>query len=164
MKNIKIQSDWDKIQRQKTGLELKETISFQDKTGRWHNNIPTYKEHIVNKIRDWCNESGNEIAKKARDGGWFSITNTIGYNNYTIPDRPNKSLVGYLNYALQKQYCLLYDIIHAESHDDFGIGAWCRSHEFRDQCFKMGIVTVIYKNEHLDLIKSQSLPNIVNET
>ncbi|MHA2182623.1 MAG: hypothetical protein ACXAAH_14475, partial [Promethearchaeota archaeon] len=100
---MKNQDTFEKEQKQKVRRDLLKQISVQESTGLWSNNIPVYKEHIVNRIKNWLNNDGNEIARQARREGWLSVTKNIGYENFTIPDKPTESLVGYLNLVLMKQ-------------------------------------------------------------
>lgn len=90
--------------------ELLKKISVKDVSGQWHNNIPTYREHIVNRIKDWLNAEGNKIAIEARQQGWLSLTGKVSYENYIIPCKDCESLVGYLHFVLKKQYFLFYGI------------------------------------------------------
>lgn len=156
---MKSQSDYEEIQKQKTKLTLLKTIFIKESTGHWSNNIPVYKEHIINRIKEWLNGAGNDTAKQARKEGWLSITNGVGYEDFTIPDRPFESLVGYLNIVLQRQYFLFYGIGYYHINSSFeglkGVEEWLHSHPFRNDCFNMPNPEVKYKPEHFEMIRKR---------
>lgn len=148
----------NKEQKQKMKGELLTEISFKDEYGKWHNKVPLYREHIVTRIKEYLNSSGNELGKQAKDEGWLSINGKVGYSNYTIPDRACENLVGYLDLVLLRQYFLFYDIIYGWEFESMlpEVKEWLHSRLFKDNMFQNCVCPeVIIKSEHIALIRSK---------
>jgi len=138
--------------------ELLTEVSFKDDQGQWHNKVPLYKEHIVNRIKDYLNTSGNDIAKKAKKEGWLSMNGKVGYSNYTIPDRACENLVGYLNLVLKRQYFLFYDIIYGWESQYMlpEVKDWLHSRRFKQNMIDNSTCPqIIVKPEHIELIRAK---------
>ena len=156
------QERYEKQRTEEVSKQLLTTSNIKDDYGQWHNYIPEYKQRIVAKIKDWTDSE--EISKQAKKEGWFSLTGKVGYSNYTIPDRPCESLVGYLNIVLLRQYFLNYGIMGGNC-SSLGKGAiipevkqWLRSNAFRDQILRdFAEPTIIYRPEHLKMIRGETL-------
>lgn len=148
----------NKEEKLKKRREFLTEISFKDEYGQWHNKVPFYKEHIVTRIKEYLNNAGNELGRQAKNEGWLSMNDKVGYSNYTIPDRACENLVGYLNIVLLRQYFLFYSMIYGCGSEFMlpEVKDWLNSRRFKDDMFQNSVCPqVIIKQEHIELIRSR---------
>lgn len=130
--------------------ELTKEKAIKNPHGKIIGYYPVYRKIIADMIRIWVLVDGQEIAEKAHKEGWLGMCGKkVHYSNYRIPDRPDESLIGYLNFMLQAQFLMLYDIQFGydaipESYKEFA-----RSNEFME----IDKEKIIFDKEHLRAIR-----------